>query len=225
MIDWSAIDTVLLDMDGTLLDLHFDNYFWMTHLPRRYAEHHGLPGEEATRTLHQKFHELRGTLNWYCLDFWSEQLAVDIRTLKHEIRHLITERPHALNFLERLGQIGKSRILITNAHPDSLSLKLTMTGIAPLLDNIISSHQYQTPKEDQAFWRKLQSEIAFEPERTLFIDDSVTVLTAAREYGIGHLFQISQPDSKAPPCHCPDFEGLHHFDDLLPPLAEQRRQS
>ena len=27
MIDWTSIDTVLLDMDGTLLDLHYDNAF------------------------------------------------------------------------------------------------------------------------------------------------------------------------------------------------------
>ena len=26
MINWQQIDTVFLDMDGTLLDLHFDNY-------------------------------------------------------------------------------------------------------------------------------------------------------------------------------------------------------
>ena len=26
---WRDIDTVLLDMDGTLLDLHYDNHFWL----------------------------------------------------------------------------------------------------------------------------------------------------------------------------------------------------
>ncbi|MES2603321.1 MAG: haloacid dehalogenase, partial [Pseudomonadota bacterium] len=26
MVNWSAIDTVLFDMDGTLLDLRFDNF-------------------------------------------------------------------------------------------------------------------------------------------------------------------------------------------------------
>ena len=41
-LPWSDIDTVLLDMDGTLLDLHFDNHFWLEHLPQRYAELHGV---------------------------------------------------------------------------------------------------------------------------------------------------------------------------------------
>ena len=40
MINWKNIDTVLLDMDGTLLDLHFDNHFWQTFVPLRYAQQH-----------------------------------------------------------------------------------------------------------------------------------------------------------------------------------------
>ena len=42
MINWHDIDTVLLDLDGTLLDLHFDNYFWCQHLPLCYARRHGI---------------------------------------------------------------------------------------------------------------------------------------------------------------------------------------
>src|SRR5215831_5340508 len=34
---WDLIDTVLLDLDGTLLDLAFDNYFWREVIPAAYA--------------------------------------------------------------------------------------------------------------------------------------------------------------------------------------------
>ena len=51
MLDWNNISTVLLDMDGTLLDLHFDNYFWQHHVPVRYAEKHKLELDDARNFL------------------------------------------------------------------------------------------------------------------------------------------------------------------------------
>lgn len=38
MLAWQEIDTVLLDMDGTLIDLHFDNYFWQRLVPERWGQ-------------------------------------------------------------------------------------------------------------------------------------------------------------------------------------------
>ena len=86
MLDWDNIDTVLLDMDGTLLDLHFDNYFWTQHLPRAYARKHRLTEGESQRRLAERFLADHGTLNWYSLDHWSEQLQLDIPALKESIR-------------------------------------------------------------------------------------------------------------------------------------------
>ena len=216
MIDWSAIDTVLLDMDGTLLDLHFDNHFWMTHLPERYAEHHGLDPEHATRQLHQRFEREQHTLQWYCTDYWSSELAVDIPALKQEVAHLIAERPLARHLLEELGKAGRQRILITNAHRDSLNIKLKITGIDRLLDHVISSHDYGAPKEDQAFWHALQQAVPFNPARTLFIDDSEAVLRAGKAYGIAHLLCIRQPDSQNQARDNLQFSAIDHFDDILP---------
>jgi len=96
---WEAIDTVLLDMDGTLLDLHFDNHFWLEHLPQRYAEHHGISRAQADAELLPLFREHAGQLNWYCTDFWSRELNLSIRELKREVAHLIALRPDADSFL------------------------------------------------------------------------------------------------------------------------------
>lgn len=216
MIDWRAIETVLLDMDGTLLDLHFDNYFWLTHLPLRYADHHGICPNEATDKLHRLFKEKRGSLEWYCLDYWTRNLSIDIRELKEEVRHLIAERPHALNFLKTLKQAKKQRILITNAHRLSLDLKLSMTGIGAELDVIISSHDYGYPKEDQRFWHTLQKKIHFATEHTLFIDDSLSVLEAADCYGIKYLCAVRQPDSKGQVLDTGRFPAIDHFDEISP---------
>ena len=215
-IDWEQIDTVLLDMDGTLLDLHFDNFFWLTHLPKRYAEHHDLCPEQATHKLHRLFQEKRGTLDWYCLEFWSNELSVNIRQLKKEIDHLIQERPFAQEFLQQLQAHGKKRVLITNAHPQSLELKLSVTGIHHLLNDIYSSHQFGQPKESQQFWQALSEQQYFNPARTLFIDDSIDVLRSAQKYGIAHLLGMRQPDSQQMPRELDGFSTIVHFDEIFP---------
>ena len=104
MFDWNDIDTVLLDMDGTLLDLHFDNYFWLTHLPKRYAETHGVDEAEATQKLHSLIRAHEGTLAWYCIDFWADELKIDILSLKEEVQHKIQIRPFVIEFLQALKQ-------------------------------------------------------------------------------------------------------------------------
>lgn len=215
-IKWHQIDTVLLDMDGTLLDLHFDNFFWLTYLPRRYAEQHGLRLEDATKKLHQHFTEKRGTLDWYCLEYWSTELSVNIRALKEEVKHLIQQRPHAEDFLLQLRAQGKQCVMITNAHPQSLELKLDVTNISRSLDHIFSSHQFGEPKESQQFWQHLKQQQPFDPKRTLFIDDSIDVLRSAQQYGIAHILGINQPDSQKPLVELEEFQTITHFDEISP---------
>ena len=203
-------------MDGTLLDLHFDNHFWLTYLPKRYAQHHNVCLDQATRELHAKVEDKRGTLDWYCLEYWSNELDIDVRELKTEIRHMIQERPFAQDFLAYLSDQGKERILITNAHPHGLELKLQATGIEPLLDQIISSHQYRSPKEDQSFWQQLHQQLNFDPSRTLFVDDTERILDAARQFGIKHLLCIHQPDSRKDHRQIDSYPAIDHFDELIP---------
>ena len=214
-LDWRNIDTVLLDMDGTLLDLHFDTFFWLQHLPKRYAEQHNLSVEKVSEQLARRMTDFQGTLNWYCTDFWSEEFDLDILALKQEIEHLIGYRPHARLFLEALGNHNKQRVLVTNAHRDSVDLKFSITGIDAHLDSVISSHDYGQPKEDQRFWQQLQENIHFDPQRTLFIDDSEAVLHSAEKFGIGHLLSIEQPDSQTPRRQPSNFPTLDSFAHLM----------
>lgn len=216
MINWHTIDTVLLDMDGTLLDLHFDNFFWLTHLPQRYADAHGVDLATATVTLNKMIRSREGTLQWYCLDHWSELVQMDIPELKREILHKIQVRPHAEVFLQELKKRGKKLVLITNSHRAGLDIKLDVTKIDTLLDIVISSHDFNTPKEDAAFWHLLQETEEFDPERTVFIDDTVRVLQSAKEYGIKHLVCINQPDSQKPPVRSELFIDICHFDEIMP---------
>jgi putative hydrolase of the HAD superfamily len=214
MINWNEIDTVLLDMDGTLLDLHFDNYFWLTHLPERYAEMHNIPLVSAQQTLTSLIQSQEGSLNWYCVDYWTETLNIDISKLKEEVQHLIAFRPHAQPFLEYLKAQGKQRVLLTNAHPKSISIKLSITGLDHYVDQIISSHSLGYPKEDDRFWPLLSIDLLFDRNKTLFIDDSLKVLHAAKRYGIAHLLAILKPDSQSPERKNNDFVALDSFTQL-----------
>ena len=146
--DWNDIATVLLDMDGTLLDLYFDNHFWQSHLPDNYALKVGLSPAQAREQLQARFDAERGKLSWYCLDFWSRELELDILELKKDIVHLIRPRPYAEVVLQWLRDTGIAVVLITNAHPDSLQLKIHRTQIDKALDRAISSHDLGYPKEE-----------------------------------------------------------------------------
>lgn len=216
MIDWTKVDTVLLDMDGTLLDLHFDQYFWLTHLPKRYAEFHGINHQQAEKELTQLIHKYKGTLQWYCLDHWSELVRMDIPTLKKEVQHKIQMRPHTPRFLRFLRAQRKKVILATNAHRASLSLKLSVTQIDQWLDLVISSHDYQQPKEAIEFWISLRKAEPFDPQRTLFVDDNVSVLRTAEAFGIRHLICICKPDSQCPAVRSDEFIDIEDFDEIIP---------
>jgi len=215
LLPWNAIDTVLLDMDGTLLDLHFDNHFWLKHLPQRYAEHHGVSLALAEAELLPLFREHAGTLNWYCTDFWSRELKLSIRDLKREVAHLIALRPDADSFIQAIRAAGKQVLLITNAHRDSLSLKLERIELAPYFDRLISSHDYGYPKEDQQFWHALRQDCPFDPARSLFIDDSLPILRSAARFGVAQLLAVRQPDSQAGPKDTEEFAAVEDYRALL----------
>lgn len=210
-LPWRDIDTVLLDMDGTLLDLHFDNHFWLEHLPKRYAEVHGVSLAMAQLELMPLFEKNAGTLNWYCTDFWSTELNLPVKDLKVEIAHLIALRPDAETFLAAIKQAGKRVIMITNAHRDSLSLKMERLELAPYFERLISSHDYGYPKENPQFWDALQDDIKFDPARSLFIDDTLPILRSAGRYGIGHLLAVREPDSRKGPKDTEEFEAVEDY--------------
>lgn len=215
MIEWNKIDTVLLDMDGTLLDLNFDNHFWLEFVPARFAEANSLSMEQAKQQLVPQFKKMEGKLEWYCLDYWSEALKLDIAGLKAEISGLITILPHVMEFLDAVHQSDRKLFLVTNAHRDSLDLKMDKTCLEPFFDQIISSHDYGASKEQQAFWTVLQEQQPFDIEKTLLVDDSLAVLKSARLYGIKHLVSISRPDSQLAKREITDFFAIEDFRELM----------
>jgi len=195
-IDWQNIETVFLDMDGTLLDLHFDNHFWLKHIPKRYAEKHAISIEEASEVLTQKTKAIEGSLNWYCLDYWEETLDMDIVGLKHEVADRIAIRENVIEFLDYLQSLKKRVVLLTNAHSKTIKLKFSYVKIEHHFDRIITSHDIGLAKEEMGFWQALEKHEVFDKNHSIFIDDNLDVLNTARQYGVKHLLAIHKPDSQ-----------------------------
>ena len=217
--DWSAIDTVLLDMDGTLLDLAYDKRFWEEHLPRRFAETRGVAVEEAHRVMRPIFESTAGTLDWYCINYWSRALSVDISTLKRQTRHEIGWLPGARDFLARVRAAGRRLALVTNAHPEILAIKDAQLGVRRRFDAIYTSHDFGVPKEDAAFWPRLAAHEPFDPARTLFADDNAAVLGAARDHGIRWVYAVRRPVHGAPARVANGFAGVESVFELAQGLA------
>ena len=216
MIDWQEIETVLLDMDGTLLDLNYDNHFWLEHVPRRYAEHHGVELDAAHATLRGRYARVAGTMQWYCVDYWTRELELDIARLKEEVEHLIAVHPHVEDFLIGLRQAGKRVVLVTNAHHKSLALKMRRTRLNQHFDALICAHDIGMPKEHPEFWGKLQDVETYLPYRTLLVDDSLPVLRSARDFGIRHLLAVRRPDTRQPEKDVMEFDAVGSFAEILP---------
>ena len=205
----------MLDMDGTVLDLAYDNYMWMQHVPQRYAAENGLALEDARDHLYAKFKQMQGQLEWYCLDFWSEFLDLDVADLHRRENHRIAYLPGAQAFLQAVCDSGKRLLLVTNSHRETLEIKDDVTDIRSHFDDIYTSHALGYPKEHQGFWQALAEIEAFDPARTLFVDDTARVLRSAAKFGVAMLAEITQPDTSAPPRQRTEYNGVKRLGDLL----------
>ncbi|MEJ2689443.1 MAG: HAD hydrolase-like protein [Deltaproteobacteria bacterium] len=214
-IDWQSLETIFLDMDGTLLDRHFDDYFWETFVPKCYAAKHHLPVQEAQAILLAKYKAREKTLDWTDLDFWSETLGLDIPALKMKIQHLIQVHPFVTSFLSFCRKQHKKIYLVTNAHSKTLRLKIDKTALGKYFDRVICSQEIGCPKEDPIFWRYLDKVINYDPLTTLLADDTESVLLAAQKANIRWLIFVARPSSSIPPAFSKKFPSILYFRELI----------
>jgi putative hydrolase of the HAD superfamily len=184
------IKFVLLDMDGTLLDLYFDEYFWGHLVPEKYAEKHNITFGAAKEYLFKVYRSHEKTLNWTDIDFWSRELHLDIQALTEQIKHLV-----------EVHQV--------------MHIKFKKTQIGKYFDSVICSFDVGYPKESIEFWQRAEKILKFDKEKTLFIDDTEDVLKAAKEYGIKYLLFKTVANSKSTPKVSQEFSVISDFRELM----------
>jgi putative hydrolase of the HAD superfamily len=214
-LSWERIDCIFLDMDGTLLDKYYDDYFWEHFVPENYAKRNQVDITVARQLLLTTYRSVENTLHWSDLDYWSDRLGLDIVALKKEISHLIKIHPHIIDYFECMQRIGKKLYLITNAHPKTLEIKMAEVGLEHWFARMICSQEVGVAKEQPEFWDRLQRLLPYEKERTLLLDDTEKVLHSARASGIGHLIHIAKPSSRLPVKFSSRYQSIATFAELL----------
>ena len=215
VLDWSQIDDVLLDMDGTLLDRHFDNFFFEEELPRRYAALHAIPFEEARARLMAMYRSVEGELEWTDLDYWTRRVGIDVVAMHKELDHMIGFLPGAEAFLHYLRELGKRITIVTNAHSTGVSVKMAKTGLDGYVGRIVDAFEVGYLKMRPEYWPNCQQLLGFEPSRSLFMDDDEGCLTAARAFGVAHLVHSAKSSSQLPPAPLPQFFSVTGFAPLF----------
>ncbi|MFT5726072.1 MAG: HAD superfamily hydrolase (TIGR01509 family) [Desulforhopalus sp.] len=215
LFSWDSIDKIFLDLDGTLLDKYYDDYFWEHYVPKAYAKKHKVNPEECRALLLATYKSIENTLQWTDLDYWSDRLDMDIVALKKEIVHLVNIHPHVMEFLKHASDMGKPTYLVTNAHPKTLAVKLGKIKIQDSFTQIICSQDVGMAKEQVEFWEILQTIETFDKDSTLFVDDTERVLDSAHSYGIKNLIHIAKPSSKLPSTFSTNYPSIESFQALL----------
>jgi GMP/IMP 5'-nucleotidase len=215
VLDWSQIDDVLLDMDGTLLDRHFDNLFFEEELPKRYAVLHGMAFEPARDLLMSMYRSVEGELAWTDLHYWTKRVGIDVVAMTKELDHLIEFLPGAEEFLRNLRRMGKRVTIVTNAHESGVAIKTARTGVDRFVDRVVNAFEVGYLKMRPEYWPNCQRLVGFEPRRSLYVDDDESCLVAAQVFGVTHLLHSAKSSSMLAPARSSVFTSIDHFSVIM----------
>ena len=216
ILEWEEIELVLLDLDGTLLDLNFDNWFWNYYLPIEYAKTFSIPNHQAIDFTRKSLDSKSGTLSWYDIDYWSERFMIDIAKIKLRSSSKVSLRPNVIEFLSSMRRANKELVMVTNAHRKVFEIKMEKIDLTGWFDKIIISHELKAAKEDILFWEKLEPLLKIDFHKALLIDDNEEVLKVAKNFGVGQVLSIANPDSGQKPKRKSSYHAISDFSEIIP---------
>ena len=175
-------DIVVLDMDGTLVDTDLMLVEAMMILFRRHR-----PGFKISLTelLYFSGPPIEDTLKTYFPNVDSERIIQEFKDESFRFYESDTLLfPHAKEALEELRSLGVKIAILTNKHRDRTITTLQLLGIEPLIDFIVGYDDVKKPKPDPEGMRVIINHFNGNPERILFVGDTIYDYEVAIRSGV-----------------------------------------
>lgn len=163
------IKVVSLDLQGTLSDSKFSNYFWINLLPQKYSEKYGYTLETSKKILKEEF-KIIGKYNilYYDDKYWSKRLGFNtLNELdKFEIRPRINSKLD--DFIQA---IKLPKIIISTTTNDFIKyeLKEKITDFYKVYSCV---DYFDVGGKTRSVFLKVCKELSILPEEMLHIGDS-----------------------------------------------------
>ena len=191
MVKLNSTTAILSDLDGVILDQHYDRKFWQSWLPEHVANQTNQSIEKIQIEIQLKIDGQKGTLNWYDLNYWDDLLDVDCMEIIKEQEEKPSFLEGSLEALQELSTLKNPKHILTNGDPRLQEYKAEARNFLQFFDSIFYSMHAGYPKEKKEFWTLARHNLNLDFEDSIFIDDDFKVVTIAVKAGVKRVIWIT----------------------------------
>jgi len=167
---------VSLDLDGTIVNRDYVDYFWLELVPTLYAERHGLSLEEAKKEVQRQYDEIGPKdLRWYNPQYWFQRFGLDSGMLSwalEEAGRFVKPYRDALEFVEAAQ--GKAQLVLsTSASREFIGIVFArVPELAPVFTHVFSStSDFSLPGKPPEFYKAVLKQLEAEPSELVHAGD------------------------------------------------------
>lgn len=189
------------DLQGTLSDAAFSDEFWLSLLPRLWAEKKKMPLGEAKERLKSFFKKIgRYDPRYYSTTYWLDLLGIGFPELRRQLKEPILYRD-AVELLQHLH--GKTRVIVISSTTRDF-IDLEIGDARGYCDAIYSSiDDFSIPGKPPKLFKKIAGKLDVSPSDILHIGDD-------REMDV--------ENARAAGCHAIYFDRSRPRDEMMDEL-------
>ena len=167
---------VSLDLDGTIVNRDYVDYFWLELVPTLYSERHGLNLEDAKREVQRQYDEIGPKdLRWYNPEYWFQRFGLDSGMLSwalEEAGRFVKPYRDALEFIEAVkGEV--QLVLSTSASCEFIKLVFArVPELEQAFAHVFSStSDFSLPGKPPEFYKAILKQLGAEPSEIIHAGD------------------------------------------------------